>query len=78
MNKVTVFVQEHLSKTSFQGPLIEKQYCVLGMQARLFAWLCDFYALYRMPVQYWQQDSIWFVHFKWKNICTKLGSRQEE
>ena len=27
MNKVTVFVQEHLSKTSFQGPLIEKQYC---------------------------------------------------
>ena len=26
------------------GPLIEKKYGVLGMRARLFAWLRDFYA----------------------------------
>ena len=35
------------------GPFIEKQYHVLGIRARLFAWLRDFARRTGYPVQYW-------------------------
>ena len=35
------------------GPFIEKQYHVLGIRARLFAWLRDFARSTGCPVQYW-------------------------
>ena len=34
--------------TSLRSPLIEKQYRILGICARLLAWLRDFYAQYKM------------------------------
>ena len=36
-------------RNSLLGPFIEKQRRVLGIQARLFARLRDFYAQYRIP-----------------------------
>ena len=39
--------EEH--RNSLLRPFIEKQHRVLGIQARLFARLRDFYAQYRMP-----------------------------
>ena len=39
--------EEH--RNSLLGPFIEKQHRVLGIHARLFARLRDFYAQYKMP-----------------------------
>ena len=65
--EVTVLVKratEH--RTSLHGSFIEKQYRVLGIQARLFAWLRDSYTQYRMPSAIlrnllWTDSKIQFV-----------------
>ena len=45
-------------RTSLLGPFIETQYRVLGMRARSFPRLLDFY------VQYWMRSAILRNHLK--------------
>ena len=50
----------HAHRNSLLGPFIEKQHRVLGIQARLFARLRDFYAQYRMPSEILRNHKIQF------------------